>query len=163
MGNIWGQSVSTDGHWHQFNTNRNPHFGVLWGRKLYSVLRSSIVILHISDAALGPGPSLAGQLCSSPHWSASRCSMLHWSAPLCFGCSDLCHSALAKHLWCFSLARETQSTAERESTLSEPWENWLTWTKAPILGPGLGSPHANEDSKCSQQDWSKRHCSDWSE
>ena len=103
------------------STYRNPQFEVQWRRELDSVQNRSLVMQHgyencmavrqpWAHVALGPDPSLASQ----PHlpWSAWLCSAL-----LCFGllctvpvflaCTALLYCDPARHLWCFSSARET--------------------------------------------------------
>ena len=72
--------------------------------------------LWYSYDTLGPGYSLARQLCSAPCLSALCCTgLLCWAlvcSTLCqsaLACTGLLHSALVRHLWCFSSARETQS------------------------------------------------------
>ena len=105
--------VSMDGCWHQFNTNRNPHLGAQWRRRLYSVQTaqlwySTAVEQHSSEVALlCPSTLLYAALpCSAPHLSASLCL-------LCFSETLLVFQFQPRKC---SLV----SSVERESVLPEP-------------------------------------------
>lgn len=40
-------------------------------------------------------------------------------------------------------------------------EIWLIWREVSTSGPWLDCSHANDNSKSSKFDWSKKQCSDW--
>ena len=117
--------LSTKGHWHQFNTNRNSQFWMWWDRKLFSAKKSNVmqhscensmaVRMLWGQAALGPHPSQTTQLYSAPHWSALLSSVL------------FCSTLLWGDIFSVSvLAREMQSSMERENVPPEPEGSWLT-------------------------------------
>ena len=129
---------------------------------LYSVHNSSIIIQHSCEnsmaveqiwgrSALRPGLSPARLLYSASWWSA-----LHYAG--------LLYSALARHLPCFSWAREKQSavfTGKGKYALrarNEHGQNGLCliWTDVHVSGPWWVHPPVDEGFESAKFDWPKR-------
>ena len=78
----------------------------MWG----VVKEGSLFSANSCEGTLGPGPSLAGQLCSSVVCYISCLSALCYAGLLLPFCVRLVCFAPGRHLWCFCSAREMHSS-----------------------------------------------------
>ena len=127
--------------WHQ---QESPTWGA-WRRKLSSAPNSLMVIRHGCENSMamrqtrGQAPLQLGNsalLCSALLYSTLLYSTLLCTSPA------LSASSLGGKEKCTPQARGDLTYIDRSP---HPW-SWLVY------------PHANEDSKSLQFDWSKRHC-----